>query len=217
LPLFGRKRITIKDVETKLDGWYLAGQDDSVIQYNHENGDVFSINFFDEQPDIGASLDDVAGIRNFYRDMLVSNDMGLLECDIQTIDGLPSVYLLAKLMMKPRGFVFLASHTIARRDCSFVLKYQAVESGMTGVREATVMSMSPIPEIDENTNKIIGWCADPYDESLEYAVMCNKADARNYDIKFPDHPLSRARRFMDKLPNVVAVSDRLRRTPVLDP
>ena len=37
-------------------------------------------------------------------------------------------------MMEPRGFVFLASHTIPGRNCSFVLKYQAVESGMTGIR-----------------------------------------------------------------------------------
>ena len=62
---------------------------------------------------------------------------------------------------------------------------------MTGVREAAVMAMLPSPEIDEQTNKIIGWCADPYDESFEYAVMRNKADSPEYDDQFPDHPLSR--------------------------
>ena len=157
MPLFSRKRISIKDVDAKLNGWHLSGQNESIIQYDHENGDVFSINFFDKQPEIGASLDDVTGIRNFYREMLIPNNMGLLECDIQAIDGIPSVYMLAKLMMEPRGFVFLASHTIPRRDHSFVLKYQAVESGMTGIRESAVMAMLPTPDIDEQTNKIVDW------------------------------------------------------------
>lgn len=213
MPLFGRKRITIKDVDVDLDGWHLSGQNESIVQYVHANGDVFSINFFDKQPDIGASLSDVTGIRNFYRNMLIPNKMGLLECDVRAIDETPSVYMLAKLMMEPRGFVFLASHTIPRRDCSFVLKHQAVESGMTGIRESAVMAMLPTPKIDENTKKIIGWCTDPYDDSLEYDVMCNKADSREYDNQFPDHPLSRTRKFMNELPNAVTVSDRLRKTP----
>lgn len=213
MTIFGRKRITIEDVDVKLDGWHLSGQNESILQYDHENGDVFSINFFDKKPDIGASLGNVAGIRDFYREMLIPNNMGLLECDVRNIDGTPSVYMLAKQLMKPRGFVFLASHTIPRRDCSFVLKYQAVESGMTGIRESAVMAMLPTPEIDEHTSKIIGWCTDPYDESLEYAVMCNKADSREYDNQFPDHPLSRTRKFMDELPNVVSVSERFRKAP----
>ena len=216
MPLFGRKRITIKDVDVKLDGWQYSGQSDSVIQYAHANGDVFSVNFFDKPPDIGASLSDVTGIRSFYRNMLIPNKMGLLECDVHAIDGTPSVYMLAKLMMEPRGFVFLASQTIPRRDCSSVLKYQAVESGMTGIRESAVMAMLPTPKIDEKTNKIIGWCTDPYDASLEYEVMCNQADSREYDNQFPDHPLSRTRKFMDELPNVVTMSDRFRKCPAFE-
>ena len=217
MPLFGRKRISIKDIGVALDGWHLSGENENIVQYDHENGDVFSINFFAKQPDIGASLGDVTGIRNFYREMLIPNNMGLLECDVHSIDGMPSIYMLAKLLMEPRGFVFLASHTIPRRDCSFVLKYQAVETGMTGIRESAVMAMLPTPEIDEQTNKMIGWCSDPYDKSLEYPVMCNKADALEYDNKFPDHPLSRTRKFMEQLPNIVNVTDKLRKTPEFKP
>ena len=217
MPIFGRNRISIEDVDVKLDDWHLAGRDGSVIQYDHQNGDVFSINFFDKQPDIGAPLNDVAGIRNFYRQMLIPNNMALLECDVLSLGGVPSVYMLAKLLMEPRGFVFLASYTIPRQKHSFVLKYQAVESGMTGVREAAVMSMLPTPEIDESTNRIVGWCADPYDNLLEYPVMRNKADAVEYDSKFPDHPLSRTREFMKQLPQRITLSDNLLKTPEFKP
>ena len=217
MPIFGRKRISIEDVDVKLDGWHLAGRDDLVVQYNHQNGDVFSINFFNKQPDIGAPLNDVTGIRDFYRQMLISNNMALLECDVHSIGGLPSVYMLAKVPMEPRGFIFLASHTIPRQKHSFVLKYQAMESGMTGVREAVVLNMHPTPKIDGNTNRIVGWCADPYDSSLEYAVMRNKADATDYDSQFPDHPLSRTREFMKQLPQWVTLSENLLRTPEFKP
>ena len=77
----------IKDIDVNLDGWHLSGQNESIVQYDHANGDVFSINFFDKQPDIGASLGDVTEIRNFYRNMLIPNKMGLLECDVYDIDG----------------------------------------------------------------------------------------------------------------------------------
>jgi hypothetical protein len=213
LALFGRKRPTINDVRLALEGWHLSGRSAQLVQYDHANGDVFSVNFFDVQPDIGASLADVDGIRRFYRDMLVANDMGMIECDVVGFGGVKAVYLLAKLLLEPRGFIFIGSYTLSRRDQSFVLKYQAIESGATGVREASVMAMLPQHEVDVTSNRIVGWCSDPYDDSLEYSVMRNKADAAEFDTTFPDHPLSRTRRFMSELPDQVTMSDTFCKSP----
>ncbi len=209
MSLFRRNRTSISDIDVRLAGWHRSGSNEGLIQYDNENGDVFAINFFNKQPDIGASLADVEGIRTFYREVLVENNMGLLECDVCTVAGLPAVYVLAKLALAPRGFVFLGSYTIPRRDNSFVLRYQAVEEGVTGLREAAVLATLPLPEIDEATNRIVGWCADPYDATLDYPVMRNLADLPEYDAKFPEHPLSRTRKFMAELPQHVTVSQRL--------
>jgi len=214
LPFFGRKkRIKTDDVRVEIEGWQQFECSEEVVKYGRECGDIFSINFFNKPPDIGARLDDVAGVRNFYRNVLIANNMGLIECDCCTFSNMPSVYMLAKIPMEPRGFVFVASHTLPRKDHSVVLKYQAMESGITGIREAGVMAMLPTPEIDETTNRIVGWCEDPYDSSLEYSVMRNKADAKEYDEMFPDHPLSRARKFMDQLESRTHLSDKFRALP----
>lgn len=210
--LFGRRKISIKDVSVQMRGWQLVERNDAVEAYQHESGDVFTVNFFDLPPDIGVSLADVDGVRDFYRQMLVSNRLAMLQCEIERLDGLPTVYMLVKAPLEPTGFVFLASQTIPRQDCSFVLKYQAIEAGVTGMRESMVMSQLMQPEQGSFADQLNGWCADPYDPSLKYPVMRNRADAPEFDEKFPDHPLSRARAFMKQVPARVTVSKNLRKT-----
>jgi hypothetical protein len=211
--LFGRRKISIKDVSLQLSGWQLVEQNDGFEAYVHENGDVFTVNFFDVTPELEASIDDVGGMRDFYRQLLIANHMALIACEIESLDGLPTVYLLAKAPLQPTGFMFLASQTIPRQDCSFVLKYQAVESGVTGMRESIVVSQLMKPEQGSFADQLSGWCADPYDSSLKYPVMSNRADEPEFDGKFPDHPLSRARAFMKQLPALVSVSKNLRKSP----
>ncbi|WP_428304615.1 hypothetical protein [Lacipirellula sp.] len=211
--LFGRRKISIKDVSVQLSGWELVERNASIEAYQHENGDLFTINFFDLPPDIGASLADVDGVRDFYRQMLVSNHLAMLECEIESLDGLPTVYVLAKAPLQPTGFAFIASQIIPRQDCSVVLKYQAVEEGVTGMRESIVMSQLMQPEQGSFADQLSSWCADPYDPSLKYPVMRNRADSPEFDEKFPDHPLSRARAFMNQLPARVTIFKSLRKAP----
>ena len=197
---FGKQKISIADASFSLDAnWQMFEKASDEIKFENQFNDVFSVNFFAKKPDIGASPGDENQIRRFYRNLLIQNQMALLQCDVTPVLGVPCVILQAKLKVPNRGFLYVTTCTVPKQDFSFVFKYQAIEAGITGLRETAVMAMLPTPEIDTTNNSIVGWCVDPYDSSLEYSPMRNKADDEKYDVKFPNHPLSRSRQFMSGL------------------
>lgn len=190
-------------------GWHDSTQNESLRQYDHELGDVFSVNFFDLPPDIGASLTDERAIQDFYRALLQPNGAGMIHCTVRSFCDMPCVDLLTKYLLDPHGLFVMHSLTIPKRDFSFVLKYQAIEGPLTGLRESAVFASEQI-SIDEETGLPIGWVADPYDPSLEYDVMRNLADDPKYDAQFPEHPLSRARDFVANLESITDVAEIVR-------
>jgi hypothetical protein len=128
------------------------------------------------------------------------------------VDGLAAVRTLLKVRMEPRGFAFIGSLTLPFADCSYVVKAQSAERGMTGLREATVMAMQPASHaVDPETGALVGWMQDPYDAAHAGAFMRNLADDRQYDATFPQHPLSKVRVYLDELATGLVVSPGIRK------
>lgn len=144
--------------------------------------------------------------------MLVPNGTGMIHCTVRDFCGMPCVDLLTKHLLDPHGLIVVHCLTIPKRDFSFVLKYQAIEGPPTGVRETVVFATEQI-SVDEASGLPIGWVADPYDPSLEYAVMRNLADDAKYDAQFPKHPLSRARHFVSNLEPTTNVDKIVKEAP----
>jgi hypothetical protein len=195
------------------EAWQLEREDEFVAHYRNEYGDALSINYFPTVPDIEAGLDDLPGLRMFYRRSAEIHGVALVEADVLSLHGLKAVRTIMKARLDPRGFAFLGSYTLPFADRSFVLKLQSLEQGVTGIREATVMAMDGNPRIDEATGKIIGWEQDPYDPGYQASFMRNKADDSQYDASFPDHPLSKVRRYLAQLSGCVEIAPDLKSLP----
>jgi hypothetical protein len=77
------------------------------------------------------------------------------------------------------------------------------ERGMTGVREAVGMAELTRASNPQNLEDLIKlWGEDPYDMvslGVDRKVRRFTSDGEEYDARFPDHPLSRVRRFLDDL------------------
>jgi hypothetical protein len=77
------------------------------------------------------------------------------------------------------------------------------ERGTTGVREAVVMAeltRAANPQDVEELKKL--WGEDPYDMvslGVDSSVRRFTSDGEEYDARFPEHPLTRVRRFLDDL------------------
>ena len=85
-----------------------------------------------------------------------------------------------KFPMSPSGIAYIGSVTLPFRDYSYVIKIQAAEVGVTGMRE-TIVADKLIREkkitIDDNGYE--GWVRDPYDPLITEGILMSLSDPKN--------------------------------------
>lgn len=172
----------------------------SAIKWLSPNEDaVASINFIKLVPDLPA-INDVNLLRDFYRSRLAQSNGGLIQVDIIKIHDIQSVKCIFKMRMDDGRMVYSASITIPFGNCSFVLKVQAAEGGITGMREAVITNkLLASNEIQFTGETIENWFSDPYDPTVRTGNLMNRSEQEIYDKDFPDHPLSIARNVIKDL------------------
>jgi hypothetical protein len=86
---------------------------------------------------------------------------------------------------------YIGSLTVPFKHCSYVVKIQAEEAGMTGMREAVIADkLIREGKIVPGEKDILGWAADPYDPTWKQGAPMNLAERQEYDHLFPGHPLT---------------------------
>lgn len=161
--------------------------------------DTITLHFFDKEPDLPCKLSELSGLRNAYREGISSAGGGIISVDLVNINGLDGVETIFKLPQEGHGMSYLGAITFPFAQLSYVISIQCLEIGMTGMREAIVISKlmnSSQVSIDAESGQIISWSQDPYEPSFKGPALANKAEAPEYDLEFPDHPLSRLRRLL---------------------
>ena len=91
------------------------------------------------------------------------------------------------------------------QNFSYVLKIESPELGITGIRDACVFS--------KDGQLLAGWLDDPYDPTERGPMTRNISERPEYDSRFPDHPLSRARRVLDHLQRTITIDSFVKRQP----
>lgn len=164
----------------------------------NDHGDVLSLHFFDLPPDLPAVLDDGPALRHGLTHFTARAGGGLIEASVKRLGELPALRQILKLPLpgQPSGQAFIGSYTVPRAGCSTVVKIQAAERGMTGMREAVVMAkMGPDQYFRQH----------PYAPEVQGGLPFHAADHVQWDAEFPDHPLTRVRRTLDVLAEAVTV------------
>ncbi|MFC9244697.1 hypothetical protein ACFT7S_11895 [Streptomyces sp. NPDC057136] len=162
----------------------------------NDDGDVLSLHFFGLPPDLAAGLDDGPTLRSTLTHYTAQAGGGLIEAAVKKLGDLPALRQILKLPLPgaPSGQVFIGSFTVPRATCSTVVKIQAPERGMTGMREAVVLAkVGPDRYFRPH----------PYAPDVQGGLPFHAGDHAQWDAEFPDHPLSRVRRTLDALAEVV--------------
>ncbi|MFE9722687.1 hypothetical protein ACFYQ5_03540 [Streptomyces sp. NPDC005794] len=164
----------------------------------NDHGDVLSVHYFALPPDLPAGLDDGPALRTALTHWTAQAGGGLIEASVKRLAELPALRQILKvpLPQQPSGQVFIGSFTVPRQECSTVVKIQAPERGMTGMREAVVMA-----EIGPDAY----FRPHPYAPDVQGGLPFHMADHARWDAQFPDHPLTRVRRTLDALTEAVTV------------
>jgi hypothetical protein len=179
-------------------------------------GDTMGLFFYFIRPDIKAPLDNLDELRRFYRSIGESAGLGVIEIESCQIDGCTAIRTIYKIPQQPAGRTYLGSITIPFAAFSYVFKVECEEQGMTGIRDTLVLQellSKGVIDFDSENRSANGWVQDPYDSTEQSAMTMNVSERGEYDLRFPDHPLSRARRMLAHLEQTVRLSQAVKASP----
>ncbi|KXX69333.1 hypothetical protein [Flammeovirga sp. SJP92] len=210
MKLFNRKKININSISIPDFGWTLVEDQKGIKQWvNPEQTIALSLNFFDFEPDL-PTINQIDELRSFYRNQIVSYNGGLIEVNNIQLKEYKAVKTIFKLPQEPTGMTYIASFTIPFEKYSYVVKIQAPEVGVTGMRDSVIATkLMNENQISIGENGYEGWFKDPYDLSFNQGTMMNKSEEKQYDIEFPEHPLSQARKILDIIASEISFSAEL--------
>lgn len=208
--LFSRNKVNINSVQIPDSGWNLEKTEKSLKQWiNDEQTVGLSINYFELEPDL-PTIVNIDELRKFYRKQLTPVEGGIIEINKFDLKGYDCIRTIFKFPQKPQGMTYLASLTIPFGRCSYVVKLQAPEIGITGMRDNIVASkLQKEGKISIGENGYEGWFIDPYDPDIKEGTRMNLSEEEKYDQDFPKHPLSRVRRLLKELELGIGFSDEL--------
>ena len=192
---FNKRKSNIHSIFVPDFNWEKEKEEDSIIHWvNPEQGIALSLNYFYSKPDI-PSIKQVGRLRDYYRNQIVAHNGGLIQVDLIDLKRYPAIKTIFKIPQQPKGVVYLGSLTIPFRDRSYVIKIQALELGMTGVRYSVILDRF----LREGNVNIDNWSADPYNSTYTKGTRMNKSEAPEYDVEFEDHPLTRVRKYISEI------------------
>ena len=209
---------TFDSITFDADGFSFGGDEDGVRVWYTAAGDAVGLYYFPVRPDIEADLKSVADVRAAYRKSVTARGVAVIEVDTLSVDGCDATRTIVKVPQQPTGMTYLGSITLPFREFSYVIKVQCEEWGVTGMREAAVLAelidkgeVTLDPEGEGG--QIPGWARDPYDASAEAPLLLNRAEAEEYDRRFPEHPLSRLRPVLNHIQGTLRVAEEVKREP----
>ncbi len=192
--LFNRKPPALHSLAFDAPGWQVQETNPKKQVWEHPGHPaMLSLHFFDVPPDIPVRLEDQPALQGHYRSLISSQHGGLVEVAVGVLANtrIPVVKTIFKIPRQPRGMGYIGSLTLPFRQFSYVVKIQAEEAGMTGVREAVIADkLIREGKIAPGENNILGWSADPYDRGWKKGTLMNLAERDEYDPLFPEHPLT---------------------------
>ncbi|WP_416976630.1 hypothetical protein [Streptomyces sp. T028] len=168
-------------------------------------GLVLSVHFFPLVPDLPAPLHDLQLLQAGLAQLTAGAGGGLIEAVPGAVDGVPAVRQLVKVPLGNRpGQAFIGSFTIPRAACSTVVKVQAAEGPMTGMREAVIMAQ---------VGPDAYFRANPYVGGQIGGLPSHAGDDEQWDAQFPEHPLTLVRAALARIAPTVTFDDRFKGLP----
>lgn len=163
-------------------------QVDTATWRNIHTGDMVNVSYFDLVPDLPAPLEDLPTLRRRLAERSAENGC-LIEAFVVWLDAQPALLRMEKLPLpqQPHGLVFAASVIVPKARSSAVLQILCPETGTTGPREALLATKIGFDGM---------YPPHPYAPEVRGRLPYNAADDMRWDAEFPDHPLSRARRWI---------------------
>lgn len=203
------KEPSIQSITLEPENWNLYQENDSIRIWVNNFGDILSLNFFHESPNLPEYVYNIHSLRNFYRDFIVQSNGAIVEVEKEFLNNLLLIKTIFKIAQEPTGFSYIGSYSLIMEEWTFIIKVECQEKGTTGIRESAVlMILDKTGLIPKGTLK--GWFYDPYDPEFKSKVLNNMSDQEKYDEFFPNHPLSRVRNTLRYIIQKLKIGDEIK-------
>ncbi|WP_280277345.1 hypothetical protein [Nocardia wallacei] len=171
---------------------------------NPATGDLVTLIYVDAVPDLPAPLEDIDALRRKLTEQQAEFGC-LIEAYTIAVAGQPALLRLEKFPLADGGGLgFTAGIVVPKATCSAILKIMCRETGRSGTREAAI-----VPKVGfQNMFR-----PHPYAPEVRGKLPYNVADDAQWDSQFPDHPLSRARRWISLASRTARIDPRFAALP----
>ena len=191
------------------------GDMNGVRVWQTPEGNGLGLYYFPIPPDISADINSLASLNSFYGSQMAAANLTGISIKTLDIDECKFIKMIVRVPQQPLGMMYIGSLTLPFRDFSFVVKMQCSESGITGMRESLILNElleNGEVEFDNKSDEFEGWEM-PLGTVNSPSWRINRAEAVEYDARFPNHPLSILRRTFDQIEKSIKVSDNVKREP----
>ena len=126
----------------------------------------------------------------------LASDQGLVEVKSGfTNSHRKYIYSIVKSKLEPSGIQYILTMHIDMHDLCMNVQAHFDEIGTTGFRASIIMS-NMLSEGKVILPSMDGWFKDPYDDDYKNGLLMNMSEKMEYDVMFPQHPLSETRAFI---------------------
>lgn len=195
--------------------WSLHSEEHNIRVWTNQENETVSLSYLSEAPNIHIPLTpkNLPMLRDHFRQFAADLDGGIVSVEIKPFFGIHAIETIFKFPLESSGVRYTGSVIFPFKDCSFVLEFQSEEIGTSGRRDTMIFSRELMDMEVDQTGKPTGWTKDPYDSDHDEAAQFNLSDQKQYDNNFPDHPLSKIRDYLTRLPEMLDVDSELKQYP----
>lgn len=172
--------------------------------------DIVSLTFFPQRPDFVANLTDLDTLRAQSEEMIRDFRGTITEFNVEQIEHVPSLYQIVKLprLEHGHGHIYIGTYALPFQEFSYVIKIECPETTATGLRESAAIS-ELIRDGKLKTSDIEGKVRNNQIPVAIRQLVSQTTDDPRFDRLFPDHPLSRLRRYLLTIRNSIDFDESL--------
>jgi hypothetical protein len=167
--------------------------------------------------DRGAGPWSLDTLRAHFRDSAGARGGGIVSVTFGRANGIQIAKAITKFEDMP-AYLYEGTVMVPFRDAAFRLTLEASERGTTGVREAVAMALllevgeMAIPTVRPPAGgaSMRDWTRDPYDDAYTGPTLHSLSDDERLDEIFPQHPLTKIRRWFTSMEQTLSVAADLR-------
>ena len=200
---FRQPKLHISDLQYEPKDWLMDASSDFERRWQcTDYRGILQINYIPAKPDLPKrGFDNNRLFQDFFRTAALKSNGGLILTETIELDAIRGVKNILKAPQQ-LGMRYMGAYLFPFRNCSFGIKFITEEFEQMGMRESMIAAEffdGKILPISQDEKITTGWYKDPYLDNIKKGSLMSVAEQAKYDLRFPEHPLSKLRFWMDDL------------------